>query len=125
MAKLRREDTIKREALERKNRELDSLHYVWCDGGCGGGVHRYDDKGPDGLTEDVVKTAIRNVNRMVGYFNNREFKHLDQVNEDGVRNRFKYIYGLSAIEKAKSIAENQGPIAAWGYIEQCLRDRQL
>lgn len=28
------------EVLERKNKILDSLGYVWCDGGCRGGIFR-------------------------------------------------------------------------------------
>ena len=27
--------------LRRKNIELDSLHFVWCDGGCETGMYRY------------------------------------------------------------------------------------
>ena len=33
-----------RQVLERKNRQLDALHMVWCDGGCPSGVHRYQDR---------------------------------------------------------------------------------
>ena len=32
-----------RQVLERKNRQLDALHMVWCDGSCPSGVHRYQD----------------------------------------------------------------------------------
>ena len=28
------------DCLRLKNRDLDALHYVWCDGGCERGVHR-------------------------------------------------------------------------------------
>ena len=34
---LRRQVTMLNETLHRKNIMLDALHYVWCDGGCGGG----------------------------------------------------------------------------------------
>lgn len=39
--KLRRELTRAYENNKRRNVELDALYYVWCDGGCGGGVQRY------------------------------------------------------------------------------------
>lgn len=41
-------------AAERRNEELKALHYVWCSGGCHGGVHFYDDKGPEEITEELV-----------------------------------------------------------------------
>jgi hypothetical protein len=54
--------------LSEKNVELDTLHYVWCDGGCQGGVHRYI-KTP--LTPDVVARAIRNTDRLVSWYVSR------------------------------------------------------
>ncbi len=48
-------------ALERKNRELDALHLVWCDGGCPSGVHRWSDLI---VTEELVATAERNTERL-------------------------------------------------------------
>jgi hypothetical protein len=47
--------------LERKNQMLDALHYVWCDGGCPSGVHRWDDAL---ITEDLVRSAERNARRL-------------------------------------------------------------
>lgn len=47
--------------LERKNRELDALHYVWCDGGCPEGVHRWN---PDLITEELVVNAERQAKRL-------------------------------------------------------------
>ena len=58
---LRRQITIKDASLERKNRELDALHFVWCSGGCEGGVHRWQDVP---LTEDIVVEAERNTRRL-------------------------------------------------------------
>jgi hypothetical protein len=48
-------------ALERKNRELDALHLVWCDGGCRSGVHRWTD---EKVTGELVETAERNTRRL-------------------------------------------------------------
>jgi hypothetical protein len=55
------EITHLRGVLERKNRELDALHLVWCDGGCGGGVHRWTD---EKITGELVEAAERNTARL-------------------------------------------------------------
>jgi hypothetical protein len=57
--------------LARKNRELDALHYVWCSGGCDGGVNRFM---PGQLTEDVVIAAERNTVRLRGWFENHKLR---------------------------------------------------
>lgn len=54
-----------------KNKELDALHYVWCDGGCKLGAHRYHD---EKVTEDLVLIAERNTQRLRRWFENSEFK---------------------------------------------------
>lgn len=120
--KLKREDTIKRESLERKNRELDAMHYVWCDGGCGGGVHRYHDAP---LDEEIVKLAVNNTNRLIRWYNNSEFRHLDNIDPDGVKNRFVYIYAMNAIKDAIKVSEKSGPEAAWRHVEDCIKNRQI
>lgn len=62
-----------RRVLERKNRELDALHVVWCDGGCPGGVHRY--QGGDVLvTEGLVKLAERNAGRLRDWYEAVKFR---------------------------------------------------
>jgi len=61
----------KDEALHRKNLALDAYHHVWCNGGCAGGVHRFD-KAP--LTEDIVLAAERNTRRLREYYNNLVFR---------------------------------------------------
>jgi len=59
--------------LERKNRELDALHVVWCDGGCPGGVHRF--QGGDVLvTEELVKAAERNTKRLRDWYEAVKFR---------------------------------------------------
>lgn len=59
-------------SLHQKNLELDSLHYVWCTGGCKTGIHRYSDLPP--LTQEIVDTAERNVQRLKTSFLNQEFR---------------------------------------------------
>lgn len=64
--RLRRQGSAMRqmqEAAQRKNRELDALHLVWCDGGCPSGVHRFQG-GEVLVTEELVKTAERNTGRL-------------------------------------------------------------
>lgn len=61
-----------KEVLERKNRDLDALHFVWCTGGCPGGVHRFDRDAI--LTEDVVLSAERNTTRLRKWYNSVKWK---------------------------------------------------
>ena len=49
------------EALRRKNLELDAMHFVWCDGGCKTGVHRWTD---NTVSQEVVDEAKRQVKRL-------------------------------------------------------------
>lgn len=69
--RLRREVAHLNECLRRKNLALDALHWVWCDGGCEGGVHRY---APDSLTPEMVEMAERNTKRLRHWLNNNSFK---------------------------------------------------
>lgn len=57
--------------LERKNREMDALHYVWCDGGCPRGVHRWDDAL---ITRELVEAAERNTRRLRRWYRTVEFR---------------------------------------------------
>ena len=71
----------------KRNLELDALHYVWCDGGCSGGAHRWQDRPP---TQEIVKLAVRNTNRLVTYFvnmENRKVHNVERLNPvDNVKN---------------------------------------
>jgi len=49
------------EAAERRNRDLDALHLVWCSGSCANGVHRYTD---EKITAALVEAAERNTERL-------------------------------------------------------------
>jgi hypothetical protein len=70
---LRYQVTQARENNEERNRELDTLHYVWCDGGCQGGTHRYCGS-PDDVTEEVVATAEAWVKRLRRWYESRKVK---------------------------------------------------
>lgn len=61
---------------EKRNLELDALHYVWCDGGCPSGTHRFDGQGPKGVTEEIVKAAERNTRRLQRWWHTREYRRL-------------------------------------------------
>ena len=64
---LRRQLNIQRLSLEAKNRALDAMHWVWCDGGCSDGVHRWD-KTP--LTEEIVKEVENHARRLRRWLEN-------------------------------------------------------
>ena len=55
-----------------KNLALDALHYVWCDGGCPGGVHRWSPGAA--LTQEIVDEAERNTQRLRRWFHQHQFK---------------------------------------------------
>lgn len=62
------------EQNRRRTLELDALHFVWCDGGCEGGVHRWQEEGPEGLTEEIVKEAEHNTKRLVRWYHARQYR---------------------------------------------------
>lgn len=55
-----------------RNVELDALHYVWCDGGCEDGIHRFSEHPP--LSREIVEAAIRNTERLVQKYNNMSYR---------------------------------------------------
>ena len=61
-------------ALERKNKELDAMHFVWCDGGCSTGVHRFDELGPEAITEKIVEMAERNTRRLRRWYETFKYR---------------------------------------------------
>lgn len=68
---LRRQLTIAQEALHQKNLALDAAYYVWCDGGCPGGILRWQEEhhAPP-LSEEIVEEAERQVRRLRTRFEN-------------------------------------------------------
>lgn len=97
VAKLRDQLTFQRESNEKRNRELDALHYVWCNGGCEKGVHRYGEHPP--LTDEIVTEAIRNTNRLISWHGNHKFKELP------IRERFDHIETSRIREENATLAE--------------------
>lgn len=62
-----RQITLLQESLRVRNLDLDAMHFVWCDGGCPGGVHRFN---PDSiLTEEMILRAERNTKRLRSWYN--------------------------------------------------------
>lgn len=70
--KLRCEVDEARRNNERRNVELDALHYVWCDGGCRSGIHRYCHGEP--LTEAIVSAAEVTVGRMRRWLSHHKYR---------------------------------------------------
>ena len=64
--RLKRELTFAQANNRTRNIELDALHYVWCDGGCKGGVHRFGEHPP--LTAEIVAAAKRNTRRLESWY---------------------------------------------------------
>lgn len=62
---------ILQDCLHEKNLDLDAMGFIWCDGGCEGGVYRYNNKE---LTEEILQRAEKNVKRMRTWFENNKDK---------------------------------------------------
>ena len=101
---LRRNVRHQQLVLERKNRELDALHYVWCDGGCPRGVHRWDDVL---ITRELVEAAERNTRRLRRWYRAVEFRLQLPGADAWQRRRFE-----RAAAKTDLLPENGGDIAA-------------
>jgi hypothetical protein len=54
------------EVLAQKNLDLDALSFVWCDGGCPHGVHRYSETK---LTLEMLERVERNTKRLRRWYN--------------------------------------------------------
>lgn len=67
-AELRRQLRFANERNHERNVQLDALHFVWCDGGCYRGVHRFGDCDRP-LTEETVIAAERNTARLRRWWN--------------------------------------------------------
>lgn len=71
---LRRELSIACEGNHQRNVELDALHAVWCDGGCAGGVHRFDKLGEKALSEEIVVAGEKAIARLRSWWENHKAK---------------------------------------------------
>lgn len=75
---LKRQVEHMQRALHERNVSLDAMHYVWCDGGCKGGTHRWT---PQNVTEDVVAEAERNTKRLRHWYLN--YLHRNKMGWNG------------------------------------------
>ncbi len=53
-----------------RNLELDALHYIWCAGGCEGGIHRFEAEEKRPLSRELLEAALDQVGRMIAYYLN-------------------------------------------------------
>lgn len=67
--------------MTEKNAALDAMHWVWCAGGCPGGVHRWPG---EPIAEETVVLAERNTARLRSWWNNAQHKAADRILEEGV-----------------------------------------
>lgn len=82
--KLKEEVTVQREALERRNKEVDALGRVWCDGGCYGGMNRYRNyKEPPNVTSGQVAFLLRNARRAYSWYVNHGGRERDEMLRQG------------------------------------------
>lgn len=68
LSRCKRELTRLNQVLHDRNIALDALHYVWCNGGCQTGMHRFGD---GVLTEEILLQAEVSVKRMRIWFDNK------------------------------------------------------
>ena len=73
------------EILHLKNVALDAMHWVWCDGGCNGGVHRHHQQE---LTEEMVQKAEHNAKRLRSWYENSAFRESWALKSDEEKNQW-------------------------------------
>jgi len=66
--RLKDEITMLNKCLRDKNLALDAIGYVWCSGGCEGGVLRYQDADTCQLTGEQVSMVERNTIRLRSWY---------------------------------------------------------
>jgi hypothetical protein len=71
--------TYAKDRNEERNRQLDALGMVWCDGGCQNGMARYGDlcfapSGEGKVTAEHIAALIHNAGRAWSWYVNREYK---------------------------------------------------
>lgn len=90
---LKKQIKIKDEALHRKNIDMDTLHYVWCNGTCKG-VHIYDTQTE--LTEEQATSFFRNVYRILCKFNLSKFAWTSVRNKEFFEYNAEKVYKILA-----------------------------
>jgi hypothetical protein len=81
VARLRRDVGQKDRVLHEKNQLLDALGYVWCNGGCNGGLFRFTEppeKSFMKLTAAAVSAVERNTIRLRTWFESRRCRESQQ-----------------------------------------------
>jgi len=68
-----RQITLLQESLIQRNLDLDALHFVWCNGGCPSGVHRFVSD-VECVTEELVERAERNTRRLRAWYETVKFR---------------------------------------------------
>jgi hypothetical protein len=68
---LKNEVAKKDRALHARNVALDGMAWVWCDGGCKGGVFRFSDTQ---LTGEMLHMIERNTERLKRWAANRDYR---------------------------------------------------
>lgn len=91
---LKHQLTLQRNNNYARNVALDALHFVWCDGGCETGVHRYEH--PGSLTQEIVDAAVRNTKRLVSWWGSSEFKTLS------IQDRWQYFAAVREHEALRA-----------------------
>ena len=71
--RLKREIGIKDRALHARNIALDGMAWVWCDGGCRGGVFRFCNLT---ITPETLAMIERNTERLKRWVRNRDYRAL-------------------------------------------------
>lgn len=107
----KREITLKDETLRKRSISLDAMYWVWCDGGCGTGVNRYQTVSP--LTEEIVQMAEYNVKRMRRWYDNTTFrKKMEELYEKHQEVHSLTLWYLAHMERGtfdKIMSEPQHP----------------
>lgn len=70
--KLKKEIAKKDQALREKNLALDAMHFVWCNGCCNNGTHRWTEQN---ITEEIVREAELNTQRLRQWWTNERIKN--------------------------------------------------
>lgn len=80
----------------KRNLELDALHYVWCDGGCPGGVHRWQENPP---TKEVIDAAINNTNRLIRWWLNNVIRKNGCSAYNAEKSRLLSVYRMAHMDR--------------------------
>jgi len=63
-----------------RNRQMEAMHMVWCNGGCAGGVGDREN-----LTRDKVVEVVRYADRLTAWWNNRAYRDAGHKDTEAYR----------------------------------------